>query len=193
MDEPNDPLDSEPSIETIDARLRILSDRENAHYTEIMLTLQKLSDASEMNAAEEVEDLFDEAVVLVREAGKASTSYLQRSLDIGYATAAKLVDELEARRIVGPANGARPREVLPFNSETVAKQISERSEMVDELYDDAVECVREVGYASAKLLQTELDIGYARAASLMDRLEEGGVIAPGHELRRRVVDAGEDA
>ena len=56
-----------------------------------------------------------------------------------------------------------------------------------------IECVREVGYASAKLLQTELDIGYARAASLVDRLEEGGVIAPGHELRRRVVDDGEDA
>jgi S-DNA-T family DNA segregation ATPase FtsK/SpoIIIE len=51
----------------------------------------------------------------VREVGKASTSFLQRKLGIGYATAAKLIDELEGRRVIGPADGSRPREVLPFD------------------------------------------------------------------------------
>jgi len=71
--------------------------------------------------------------------------------------------------------------------------VHERNSEADELYDDALECVREVGYASAKLLQTELGIGYARAAHLMDMLEEGGVIAAGNELRRRVLEDEADA
>ena len=58
------------------------------------------------------DDLYEDARILVIEAGKASTSYLQRKLGVGYARAAKLIDMLEERNIVGPANGSKPREVL---------------------------------------------------------------------------------
>lgn len=58
------------------------------------------------------DDLYDDARIAVLEAGKASTSYLQRKLSIGYGRAAKLVDMLEERGIVGPANGSKPREVI---------------------------------------------------------------------------------
>ncbi len=58
------------------------------------------------------DDLFEEAKSIVEEAGKASTSYLQRKLRIGYARAARLMDVLEERGVIGPADGARPREVL---------------------------------------------------------------------------------
>jgi DNA segregation ATPase FtsK/SpoIIIE, S-DNA-T family len=58
------------------------------------------------------DDLYEDARLTVIEAGKASTSYLQRKLGIGYARAAKLIDMLEDRNVVGPGNGAKPREVL---------------------------------------------------------------------------------
>ncbi len=58
------------------------------------------------------DDLYEDARMIVIETGKASTSYLQRKLGIGYARAAKLMDMLEERGIVGAANGAKPRDVL---------------------------------------------------------------------------------
>lgn len=58
------------------------------------------------------DDLYEEARQIVIEAGKASTSYLQRKLKVGYARAARLVDMLEERGVVGPGEGAKPREVL---------------------------------------------------------------------------------
>ncbi len=56
--------------------------------------------------------LLDKAVDIVVEAGKASASYLQRRLKIGYNRAARLVENMEARGIVGPQNGSKPREIL---------------------------------------------------------------------------------
>ena len=58
------------------------------------------------------DDLFEEAAEAVIRANKASTSMLQRRLRVGYARAARLIDLLEEQGIVGPADGARPREVL---------------------------------------------------------------------------------
>ena len=56
--------------------------------------------------------LYDQALDIVIQAGKASASYIQRRLKIGYNRAARLVEEMEARGIVGPANGSKPREVI---------------------------------------------------------------------------------
>lgn len=58
------------------------------------------------------DDLYEEAREIVIEAGKASTSYLQRRLKVGYARAARLIDMLEDRSVIGPGDGAKPREVL---------------------------------------------------------------------------------
>lgn len=58
------------------------------------------------------DDLYEDARITVMESGKASTSYLQRKLGVGYARAAKLIDMLEERGVVGPGNGAKPRDVL---------------------------------------------------------------------------------
>ena len=56
--------------------------------------------------------LYNKALEIVIEAGKASASYIQRRLKIGYNRAARLVEEMEARGIVGPANGSKPREII---------------------------------------------------------------------------------
>ena len=58
------------------------------------------------------DDLYAAAHAAVLEAGKASTSYLQRKLRVGYARAARLVDMLEERGVIGPGGGAKPREIL---------------------------------------------------------------------------------
>lgn len=56
--------------------------------------------------------LYQKALDIVIEAGKASASYIQRRLKIGYNRAARLVEEMEERGIVGPANGSKPREII---------------------------------------------------------------------------------
>jgi S-DNA-T family DNA segregation ATPase FtsK/SpoIIIE len=62
---------------------------------------------------EEVDDdMYEAARQAVIEAGKASTSYIQRKLRVGYARAARLMDILEERGVIGPADGAKPRDVL---------------------------------------------------------------------------------
>ncbi len=58
------------------------------------------------------DDLYEEAREIVIRAGKASTSYLQRKLRIGYARAARLIDILEERGVISAGDGAKPREVL---------------------------------------------------------------------------------
>lgn len=68
--------------------------------------------------SEEEDDLFEEAKQVVIEAGKASTSYLQRKLRVGYARAARLMDILEEHGVVGPAEGSKPREVLTGHAST---------------------------------------------------------------------------
>ena len=58
------------------------------------------------------DDLYEDAYATIIEAGKASTSYLQRRLRVGYARAARLMDMLEDRGVIGPADGSKAREVL---------------------------------------------------------------------------------
>jgi S-DNA-T family DNA segregation ATPase FtsK/SpoIIIE len=58
------------------------------------------------------DDLLQEAIKLVTESGRASTSFLQRRLGIGYPRASRLMDQLEQEGVIGPAEGSKPREVL---------------------------------------------------------------------------------
>ncbi|MBD2845226.1 DNA translocase FtsK [Paenibacillus sp. IB182496] len=61
---------------------------------------------------DDVDELFDQAVQIVLEAKQASVSLLQRRMRVGYTRAARLIDQMEARSIVGPYEGSKPREVL---------------------------------------------------------------------------------
>ncbi len=68
------------------------------------------------------DDMYKEAVRVVVDSGKASASLLQRRLRVGYARAARLVETMEEQGIIGPADGARPREVLISSLDDIASE-----------------------------------------------------------------------
>ena len=61
---------------------------------------------------DEYDELYDEAVAFICEAGKASSSMIQRKFKIGYNRAARIIDVMEQEGVIGAADGARPRQVL---------------------------------------------------------------------------------
>lgn len=74
-------------------------------------------------ASGEKDPLFDKAVELILLTGQASASYLQRKFKLGYARAARVIDQMESEGIVGPSEGSKPREIL-VNPEDYIKKIS---------------------------------------------------------------------
>ncbi|WP_026675820.1 DNA translocase FtsK [Fictibacillus gelatini] len=96
-----------------------LSDQEVENVVEFVISQQKAQYQKEMIPTEETEktveiedDLFEDAVKLVVDMQTASVSMLQRRFRIGYSRAARLVDAMEAKGIIGPYEGSKPREVL---------------------------------------------------------------------------------
>ena len=67
---------------------------------------------TDSDSLDEEDELYEAAREAVMSAGKASTSYIQRKLGIGYSRAAKLMDILESHSVIGPANGSKPREIM---------------------------------------------------------------------------------
>ena len=102
---------------------------------------------------EEAEDsLYEEAKKIVMESKKASASLLQRRLKVGYARAARLIDMLEEKGIVGPADGAKPREILidPFLEDDTAEEEvgDEEGDDDDEFEEDPLETEEDEGDVS---------------------------------------------
>jgi len=101
------PFLSEEEVSRLTDHLRLQAE---PRYQESILTDSEDSGA---DAPEEVaDDRFEEAVLIVRETQRCSTSWLQRKMTIGYNRAAKIVETMERRGYVGPPNGSRDREVF---------------------------------------------------------------------------------
>lgn len=85
--------------------------------------------------------MYSEAETMVIDTKKASASYLQRRFKIGYARAARLLDMLEARGVIGPGDGAKPREVLMTREERdmISQPEEEEEVAVAELVDEEIE------------------------------------------------------
>lgn len=75
-------------------------------------TMQNQKGNNNSDSSSDEDELLPQAVDLVIEAGQASTSYLQRKLKVGYARAARIIDEMESKGIVGAFEGSKPRQVL---------------------------------------------------------------------------------
>lgn len=75
----------------------------------------------------ERDDLFDEAVNTVIAAGKASTSYLQRKMSLGYNKAARIMDQMEKAGVIGPAEGVKPRSILVSSLEELKAREAQKS------------------------------------------------------------------
>ncbi|MFH5183231.1 DNA translocase FtsK [Paenibacillus sp. TAB 01] len=97
---------SDNEVETV---VNFVRTQGQANYVEDMVPeVEEQSDAPD-----QVEDeLYDQAVQIILEAKQASVSLLQRRMRVGYTRAARLIDSMEAKGIVGPYEGSKPREVL---------------------------------------------------------------------------------
>lgn len=85
-----------------------------------------LSGSSSFGEEEDIDDdMYEAARKTVIETGKASTSFLQRKLGIGYSRAARIMDMLEERGVIGPANGSKGRDVLEKGAPTPMGNMSE--------------------------------------------------------------------
>ena len=102
------PFVSEEEVERITAFLR---QQGEPTYDESILSARDADTAPEEQDAEQ-DVKYDEAVQVVAETRRCSTSWIQRKLGIGYNRAAKIVEMMEKRGLVGPAQGAKDREVL---------------------------------------------------------------------------------
>lgn len=86
-------------------------EQQKPEYDEGMIP-QKSEETAENNSDELEDEFYDQAVELVRRQQSASVSMLQRRFRIGYNRAARIVDEMEAKGVVGPSEGSKPRQVL---------------------------------------------------------------------------------
>jgi S-DNA-T family DNA segregation ATPase FtsK/SpoIIIE len=99
---------SEGEVESVVEHLKIKAPPDYNYA----ITEQSRSASMFGDNTEESDPLAEEAIQIILESGKASTSYLQRRMRIGYARAARLIDILEDMGVVGPGEGAKPREIL---------------------------------------------------------------------------------
>lgn len=104
---------SDEEIERVVTHLR---EQAEPNYEETVVTKPVGSAATDDGVADD--DLYEEAKRVILQAGKASASLLQRRLRVGYARAARLLDILEENGVIGPLDGARPREILVQGQES---------------------------------------------------------------------------
>ncbi len=102
----------------------VIEHNQAQHEYDDTITARHQESAGEFSGEGGEDDLFEEAKRVVVESGKASSSLLQRRLRVGYARAARLVDMLEERGVIGPGEGNKPREILgekPHDGDTFAQ------------------------------------------------------------------------
>jgi S-DNA-T family DNA segregation ATPase FtsK/SpoIIIE len=110
----------------------IAKQAEPEYEQEIHEKLEKKSSSVGVEDDEEDPELLERAVEIIRQTKRASTSSLQRRLRIGYTRAARVMDVLEERGIIGPPRGSEPREILiDLDGEIPDNPVAETDESED--------------------------------------------------------------
>ena len=111
-----------------------------AEITDVGNDLTQGRPTSNWNDVENENDddtMYEEAKDIVTKAGKASSSLLQRKLKVGYARAARLLDMLEERGVVGPGSGAKPREIYGGSTSVDKGVVDEYGEEFDRKQEES--------------------------------------------------------
>ena len=126
--------------EEITAVLDFIKKDSSSQYDEDMIAqMDKLAVAEKAAAGgadeegEACDPMLEQAVMVVIDAGQASTSLLQRRCKLGYARAARIMDEMEQLGVIGPYQGAKPREVLITRQQWIEKSMRADSPVPEEL------------------------------------------------------------
>jgi S-DNA-T family DNA segregation ATPase FtsK/SpoIIIE len=109
------------SDEEVSAIADACSRQAKPHYEDTFIRLEAV-DNSGGRGNDITDPLYEDVKEFVIESRKASTSFIQRKFSIGYSRAARLIDILEEQRIIGPANGSKPREVYVKNESSMDEE-----------------------------------------------------------------------
>jgi S-DNA-T family DNA segregation ATPase FtsK/SpoIIIE len=110
------------SLQEINRLIKFVKDQGKPVYDEEIVHVLKRPASQTMDKSDEKDPMFERAVELVLLTGQASASYLQRKLKLGYARAARIIDQMEGEGIVGPSEGSKPREILTSREAYLKKQ-----------------------------------------------------------------------
>lgn len=112
------------SLEEVSRLLKYVKEQRKPDYDKKIIKTLRRPAGEKRDRGQEKDELFDKAVELILSTGQASASYLQRKLRLGYARAARIIDQMEQEGIVGPSKGSKPREILVSTESYIDKMRS---------------------------------------------------------------------
>jgi len=110
------------SIPEVTRLVNFVKEQRTPEFDTKLVKFVKAPAEQEWEGSEEKDELYDEAVKLILATGQASASWLQRKLKLGYARAARIIDQMEQDGLLGPSEGSKPREILVDAQSYLAKK-----------------------------------------------------------------------
>jgi len=114
------------SMPEITRLVKFVKEQRTPEFDTKLVKFIKAPAAQEWEDTGEKDELYEEAVRMVLATGQASASWLQRKLKLGYARAARIIDQMEQEGILGPSEGSKPREILVDPQSYLGKKDQEK-------------------------------------------------------------------
>jgi S-DNA-T family DNA segregation ATPase FtsK/SpoIIIE len=114
------------SMPEITRLVKFVKEQRTPEFDTKLVKFIKAPAAQEWEDTGEKDELYEEAVRMILATGQASASWLQRKLKLGYARAARIIDQMEQEGILGPSEGSKPREILVDAQSYLGKKDQEK-------------------------------------------------------------------